>query len=191
MDFKKVTKAIVGVSAALLMGACDGTIPDTDKSCEGDAQSTCAYGEFCAAGACEPVPQADATCENFDKKGITWTAAEGTGPVIYSIESITPVAAYPCQQDDQVKLSARVKAYNANDTFPTTRQELGNMFYVKTNGDEVVAGTFLMRDAQYKISEDKKNGEFDLTFCAAPGATQIQIGVYFTAGNEVCHTIQK
>lgn len=180
-----------GLSCDLGTAVCKGEGGSTDKSCQGEAQSTCSYGEFCSNSECTAAPQATASCENIvNGPGITWKPESGTGPVIYSVETIAPVAAFPCDNADQVKFSARVKAYNANDKFPATRQQLGNFFYVKVNGQQVDAGLFLMRDAQYKLSNESKNGEFDLTFCTAPGSTQIQIGLYFTKGNEVCHTIK-
>lgn len=187
-----------GLACAIDQGAVckgDGTGGNPDEgtlgqACEGDAQSTCDYGQFCDT-TCTAAPQATDACENFDSKGIEWTPESGTGGVIYSVSRIAGgVAAYDCEQADQVKFSTKVLAYLPADSdavFPNTRQQLGNFFYVKVNGDEVDAGIWLMKDAQYRISNDGKNGEFDLTVCAPAGSTQVQMGLYFVGGNEVCH----
>ena len=164
-------------------GGSGGTLGD---ACEGDGQSTCDYGQFCDT-TCQAAPQATASCENFaNGPGINWSAESGTGPVIYSVTSIAPWTGF-CADDAQA-FTAKVLAYNANGTFPATRTALSGFFYVRVDGEERDA-TLLMNDSRYRITNDGKNGEFDLTFCAAQDLNSVQVGLYFTNGNEVCSSV--
>jgi len=166
-------------------GGTDGGV--VGSACTGEGQSTCNYGLFCdSTSKCAQAPLATASCENFEDKGIDWTSSS-TGPVIYSIESIAPWTAF-CSADSKA-FTARVKAYNANGTFPSRREDMSGFFYVTVNGTERDA-TLLMNDARYRITNQGKNGEFDLTFCAATNLSSVQVGLYFTNGNEVCANVE-
>src|SRR5690606_6021060 len=155
-------------------------------SCEGQGQATCDYGDFCNDGECAAAPQADDSCPNFDRRGITWTPEDGTGPVIYEVSTISPISGF-CGADSK-PFSARVLAYNANGTFPTQRTALQGFFYVRVNGTESDA-TLLMTNENYRITNGGKNGEFNLTFCAATNLSSVDVGLYFTNGNEVCASV--
>lgn len=182
-----------GLTCDLATAVCKGEGGgNTDEgavgaACTGDAQSTCNYGLFCESSKCADAPHADASCQNFaNGPGITWTAASGTGAVIYSVEKTTPFTNF-CAADSQA-FTARVKAYHATGTFPATRSAAAGFFYVTVDGVKKDA-TLLMNDSRYRISNEGKNGEFDVTFCAGTSLSQVQVGLYFTNGNEVCATI--
>ena len=59
---------------------------------------------------------------------------------------------------------------------------------MRVNGTQQSAVS-LMRPSGYNVSG--KNGEFLLNFCQETGATTVQIGLYFTDGNEVCANITR
>ncbi|HLT28968.1 MAG TPA: hypothetical protein VK013_02935, partial [Myxococcaceae bacterium] len=166
-------------------GNGDGTL---GEACEGDAQSTCDYGQFCDT-TCQAAPQADESCQNFaNGPGINWSPESGTGPVIYSVTSIAPWDNF-CSGTGLTAFTAKVLAYHGTGTFPANKDDLSGFFYVRVDGEERDA-TLLMNDARYRLSNGGKNGEFDLTVCA-DATNSIQVGLYFTSGNEVCSTVSR
>lgn len=180
-----------GLSCAMDQGAVckgDGTGGGGggDGTCEGQGQSTCDYGDFCDDGECTAAPQATASCQNFDSRGITWSPESGSGPVIYEVTRISPISGF-CGADAK-PFSARVLAYHPDGTFPSQRTNLSGFFYVRVNGAESDA-TLLMTNENYRISNEGKNGEFNLTFCGAQSLNSMQVGLYFTNGNEVCANV--
>src|SRR5690606_1617317 len=105
--------------------------------------------------------------------------------------SIAPWTGF-CSGDAQA-FTAKVFAYRTEGTFPANKDDLSGFFYVRVNGVESDATSLMgTSENRYRITNDGKNGEFDLTFCVAQDIeNSIQVGLYFTNGNEVCATVTK
>src|SRR5690606_27081291 len=105
-------------------GGGNGTL---GEACEGDAQSTCDYGQFCDT-TCQAAPQADESCQNFaNGPGINWSPESGTGPVIYSVTSIAPWDNF-CSGTGLTAFTAKVLAYHGTGTFPANKDDLSGFF---------------------------------------------------------------
>lgn len=164
------------------------------STCNGEAQSSCQYGQFCGNGTCTEVPKP--TCINFDParggKQPIWTISS-TGPVIYDVtkvswgaDNVTPAF---CTGDT---LKVRVKAYQpagSSATFPPQKSGLNGLFYVNVDGDDS-NGAGLIRPSEYAVTQNGKVATFTMNFCPQ-NINSISIGLFFTNGNEICSQISK
>ncbi|MFY1824953.1 hypothetical protein ACN47A_03505 [Myxococcus fulvus] len=175
-------------------GQCveDDTGPTT---CSGTGQSTCLYGQFCSSGTCTEVPAP--TCANFTPsqggKQPVWTISS-SGPIIYDIARVSWGQDSFCPTGNTVK--ARVRAYqpaNSNATFPSSKDDLPGLFYVRVNGS-TLAGESLIRPSEYTTSNGGKTAEFTMNFCpdsSSSTVSTLSIGLYFTNGNEICAQLNR
>jgi hypothetical protein len=168
---------------------CNNGTCATAAACSAEGQSSCAYGQFCEnTTTCADVAPAP-TCSNFTSTGspeVNFTSSS-TGPVIYSIEQMAGDSSF-CGAAAPVGFKARVKAYTQG-TWPATVAGLNGFFYVLVDGSEKSAVPLMRPTSGYIVSG--KNAEFQLNFCQETGATQVQVGLYFTNGNAVCSTISR
>ena len=159
-------------------------------SCQGTAQSTCSYGEFCgSAGTCALPPTP--TCGNLEGKPVlNWTPATGTGNVIFNVEK-RDFAADPsgCPSSSApVKVVPRISFYTKEGTLPTTDEGLQGFFYVRTDKGEIaLQGSNLFN---YSRSADGKSATVDAFLCTT-NVNQIVLAFYFTGGNGYCTTFTR
>lgn len=170
-------------------GQCKAGGTNPGATCTGEGQTTCSYGQFCSASKCTAV--AAPTCANFTPsqggKQPVWTTAS-TGPIIFDTTQVSFAADSFCSGDVTPKL--RVKAYISTGTFPSTKDGLNGLFYVRVNGAEV-NGKDLIRPSEYSVSTDGKIATFTMNFCPGASATTLSVGIYFTGGNETCAQLTK
>ncbi|HEX8700772.1 MAG TPA: hypothetical protein VF815_18150 [Myxococcaceae bacterium] len=171
-------------------GQCKpGTNPG--DSCVGEGKSTCNYGQYCTASKCTAVTAP--TCANFDParggKAPVWTTSS-TGPIIYEVTQVSFANDSFCSGAGDVTAKARVKAYTTGASFPTDKDDLNALMYVRVNGSEI-PGDPLIRQSEYSVSADGKTATFTMNFCPGATATTLSIGIYFTGGNEVCAQLNK
>jgi len=210
-------QCLVGTSSDPCNGQCaanetcdtTGTTPvcvppsTVGDSCQGTAQSTCSYGEYCRANTCTAAPVAEATCENFSSNRPEWSPSS-SGPVIYEVSRIRYEAANPelCVQPgpDAGYTSSdayivRVRAYRTDADWPDTRAGLSGFFYVATNTtrtDVVASGSLIKNTGYNRNPTNKRDAEFQVALCRrSDGGNQLQVGFYFTGGNPVCQVIQR
>ena len=172
-------------------GQCKAGGGNTGDSCVGEGLSTCSYGQFCTAGKCAAVPAP--TCANFTPaqggKTPVWTTSS-TGPIIYEVTQVSFANDSFCSGAGDMTAKARVKAYTTGTAFPTSKDDLNGLFYVRVNGTEL-GGKGLIRPSEYAVSADGKTATFTMNFCPGATATALSIGLYFTGGNEICAQLTK
>ncbi|NMO15733.1 hypothetical protein HPC49_16025 [Pyxidicoccus fallax] len=155
-------------------------------TCSGEAQSTCAYGEFCSSGSCAEVPAP--TCPNLSgKPAANFDPATGTGNIIYNVTK--EIFGGACGSDTTAQtVKARVSFYSKSGTLPTTKEGLNGFFYVRTNGSEL-NGVPLSNG--YQRSSDGRSASLSVNLCTSASDSQIVLGFYFTGGNGYCATLTK
>jgi hypothetical protein len=170
--------------------------PTTGGSCQGTAQSTCAYGEFCSVNQCTPAPVAETnSCANFSANRPAWSPTTGSGPVIYSITAVKNIAQgnQTCQST-QNELHLSVRAYRTDQDWPETASGLGlgGFFYVETNtsrndiiGDRLLVPTSF-GGGYFRDPNNPKVAEFRYYLCPRATDSSISVGTFFTGGNPVC-----
>lgn len=169
-------------------GQCKtGPGPGPGGTCQGTAQSTCSYGQFCSSSTCTAAPVAPTTCENFPSGNRPdWSATTSNGPVIYSISKLRYEANSSfCTSGGAYVFS--IRAYRTDADWPSTRQGLSGFFYVKTDTtklDVVNSGLLLPNTGYNRSTTNLKDAEFQTYLCA--NLASIQVGYYFTGGNPVC-----
>lgn len=167
-------------------GATPTCVPAAGASCEGTAQSTCAYGLFCDAGTCaEPTAP---TCGNLAGKPVLdFTPATGTGNIIYNVEKVAFGPSDDCASG-LVNVVPRLFFYAKDGTLPSTEEGLQGGFYVNTSKEEQPlnpGNTF-----RYRRSDDGRSATVDVFLCA-PDVNQVVVAFYFTGGNGYCATLTR
>lgn len=160
------------------------------NSCQGTAQSTCSYGEYCGSASTCTLPPAP-TCGNLaGKPAANFTPATGTGNIIYNVVKRTfetDTAGCP-GTTNPVKAIPRIFFYTKEGTLPATEEGLQGFFYVRTDKGEIPLNAANLLN--YTRSADGKSATIDAFLCT-PNVNEIILAFYFTGGNGYCATFTR
>ncbi|XXF77309.1 hypothetical protein P2318_30300 [Myxococcaceae bacterium GXIMD 01537] len=161
--------------------SCDSTQPQPDA---------CAYGQYCTqSDLCDFVPKDSCTAFTNGSHQANWNPSSSNGPIVYAVEKVR------AEQDDsrycdvsnsKKRWVVRVKAYRTSGTFTSSGFSLADFHYVLSNGTE---DNDAYAALNVNITEQGRHVTFEANICTSPQA-ELQFGVYFNDGNEVCATIK-
>lgn len=160
--------------------------PNPGGSCSGEAQSSCAYGQFCNSGTCAAVPAP--TCENY--QNFSGKSQLGTtGTIIYSAEVVSSNNDSTfCGATNPQRVKVALNAYSSTP-FPATKDQLNGFFYVIVNGTASSgAATVSASSGNYTVTgANRENAEIIVNLCRPSNSTTTSTGFYFTNGNFFCY----
>lgn len=177
-------------------GSTPTCVPAVGASCEGTAQSTCGYGQFCSSNVCTAAPVAPTSCQNYGSNRPEWNPSVNNGPVIYDITTLKFIEAgnQYCDGATQAEVVLSVRAYRVDQNWPAQRGGVSGFFYLNTDRQsfDVVAARLLVPNTGYNVNPaDPKDAEFQVYLCPPKGTNSFPVALYFTDGNPTCPVITR
>jgi len=147
---------------------------------------TCGFGGFCASGTCSQVHKP--TCANFTPPGgktpvFDPRTTASPAPIIYKYDDLSADDTGFCPSGTNA-FSVMLYAYRTDADWPAVLSAVPGFFYVKTDGSETSATSQIRPMSGY--TPNGRAATFKATFCSQTITSNLQVGFYFTNGNEFC-----